>query len=58
MVLQIRAPQRESNADLKRADAEATRIKGLQREEKGDNKGTGRSGYADQGAEELEEGRQ
>ena len=46
--VQIKGPQREEKETMKGAGAEAIQIKGPQSEE-GDNKGSGRRGYADQG---------
>ena len=40
------------------ANAEAIQIKGLQRDEKGDNNENGRRGFADQGPAEGWKGRQ
>ena len=38
--------ERERKATINRADAEAVQIKGLQKREKGDNKESGRIGFA------------
>ena len=44
-----RACRGRRRATIKRADAEAIQIKGPQKEEKGDNKGTGCRGYTNHG---------
>ena len=53
-----RARRGRRSETIKRTDAEAIRIKGPQREAKGDNKEGGRTGYTNEGPAEGGEERQ